>query len=857
MDESFKDHSQLNEKYRKNVRNKILKRIYDKNILDPFENEENKNDEHNNQTAASPSLISDDSSSIDQKIRNRLSNDWQKTLERVLNYSDGYLHNKLEISRKDAIRFFINTIWKDDCEDSDDNNPEDSNEKLKSKRKGKHNKQQRNEHRSKKSTIHRAVQPVDDPDKVLIVRRARIPWSNHDQQHKKIDINQILTFEFERAIIEEEDDDDDEIEKLEHFIGRRAVIRLINEKIELNQFFHRNIFDRFQERFVFHEPHESLFQTSMLSRNNDMARKSNWSRMMARSLILILNVSDKNDSKLCLNNKSFILSIGSIKLDLWKHPTMDTVDRNVKKLMLAFIKYEKSISSHSNRTLDTVKQQIDSIVNKLENNNEELTDNEIKMDLDLLRRLLEKHDKLIADRRRSLINLLQQWSLFQNNLERFPDSDELHEIDLRLDEIETIDQEMESKQLKELIAKRTKIQQMIVNVTKVNDVQLDIESIFLCDGRLPGEPKFRPIELILPKNFSTSSFSSSLSYCIEILLDNKIMATFQNLHLNQRTFHAYSDQNYRSFPVSICLDPVYSTSLIMTKGEEGFISTKLPKICIKEKNIANKTIKSIAEIHIKSLPAPRMNSRQRSIRIEETFQCSYDETPGKKKPKISVEGSLEFQMFWSSLPETNIDQDLFDMYDAEKRQIKQITDLKQIEQWIHDIRYQMDFADFTKDDQLDYHRQIELMQILLRQKYHHELSALYEGKKLKLNKLTITDDGGEDHSHQSSEDGSFCTMEEIEQNKRFQMMIQRSQGQVDHRHQRFLPLTNTDVLFINDNQSINKLEKSSTNKLLEFVRLSSKQQSDRILEDGDQNEDSVVICHEWCSGIDDQSRFNS
>ena len=849
----LKVHSNLNEKYRKAVRSKILKRIYDKNILDPFEDEKNSTNQKS-ESPPPPRIVIPDDSSINQKIRNRLSNEWQKTLERVLNYSEDYFGNKLEISRKDAIRFFINTVWQDDYEDSDDNR-EDSNETLKHRRKGK-NKKQLDGKRTIKSSMYRAVKPVNDTDQVLIVRRARIPWSNHDKQHKKIDINQILTFEFEKAII---NDDDEEIDKLGHFLGHRAVNRLIKEQIELNQFFRINILDCFQNRLVFYEPHESLFKVSVQNKHDDMTRKSRLSSLLARSLIFILNVSNKNDPmNLCLNNKSFILSIGSIKLDLWKHPNMNTVNKNVKKLLLAFSKYEKSISSHSNRMLDTIKQQIDTIVSKLENfmqnNNEQTADKETKMDLDFLQRLLEKQDKLIADRRRSLINLIQQWSLFQNNLERFNDSDELHEIDLRLDEIESIDSEMERKQLKELISKREKIHQLIVRMTKVDDDQLDTENIFLCDGRLPGEPKFRPIELILPKNFSTSSFSSSLLYCIEIMFDNKIVATFENLHLNHKTFQAIYDLNYRSFPVPICLDPSYSMSLIMTKGEEVFIANKLPKICIKEKNIADKTIKSITEISVKSLPPLRINSRQKSIRFEETFQCSYNETLSKKKSKNSLEGSLEFQMFWSSIPESNIDLDLFDMYDSEKRQIKQMTDLERIDQWLHDIRYQVDFVDSTNhDDQLDYHRQIELMQILLRQKYHIELSALYEGKKLKLNKLTTVDDG--DHYHPSNEDGSFCTMEEIEQNKRFQMMIQRRQGQVDHRNQRFLPLTDTDVLFIND-QSTNKLEKSSTNKLLEFVRLSSMQQIDRISE-SDPNEDSVVICHEWCAGIDDQSSFNS
>ncbi|KAH9516236.1 Coiled-coil and C2 domain-containing protein 2A [Dermatophagoides farinae] len=786
----------------------------------------------------------EDDSSIDQKIRRRLSNDWRKTLERVLNCSDGYLDNKLEISRKDAIQFFINNVWQDDCEESDGGDDEYPNETSKNRRKGKNNKK-RSKQRSTQSSVHRAVQFYEDSDQVPVVRRARIPWSHHNQQHKKIDINHILTAEFDAAIT-----DDDEIDTLQHFIGRRAVSRLIKEQIEFNQFFRIHIMDSFQERFVFHEPGASAFQDLMLSRHNDLVQKSKLFPLLARSLIFILNVPDKSDPELCLNNKSFILN-------LWKHPTMSNVDKNVKKLLLAFKKYENSISSHSNRMLDTMEQQIDSIANKLENSmpndNKELIDDEIRMDLDLLQRLLEKHDKLIADRRQSLINLIQQWSLFQNNLDQCPDSDELHEIDLRLDEIETIDTEKESKQLKELVAKREKIHRLIVDVTKVNDSQLNKEKIFLCDGRLPGEPKFRPIELILPQKFSSSTSSSS-SYCIEIVLGNKIVAAFENHHLNYRTFQTFWDLNYRSFPVPICLDPVYPTSLIITEGEEAFIANKLPKIRIKEKNNVAKTIKSIAEINIKSLPSSRINSRQRSIRIEETFQCLYDEIPSKKKSKNSVEGSLEFRMFWSSLPESNIDLDLFVMYDVEKRQIKQMAELKQIEQWLHDIRYQVDFSDSTKtedhDDQLNYHRQIELMQLLLRQKYNLEIAALYEEKKLHLNKLTYPD--VYDNHHQSSEDGSFCTTEKIEQNKRFQMMIQRQQGQVDYR---FLPLTNTDVLFIND-QTNNKLEKSSTNKLLDFIRLSSKQQFDRILGE-DQNDDSVVIFQKLYSAIDDQSQLNS
>ena len=103
---------EFSQKLRTSVRSKILKRIYEKNST----NEETL---LVNKITSDKKDLKDDvkNESINQQVKRHLSNEWRKTLERVLNYESGHIDTQLDVSRKDGLKFFVQTNWPSSDED--------------------------------------------------------------------------------------------------------------------------------------------------------------------------------------------------------------------------------------------------------------------------------------------------------------------------------------------------------------------------------------------------------------------------------------------------------------------------------------------------------------------------------------------------------------------------------------------------------------------------------------------------------------------------------------------------------------------------------------------------------------------
>lgn len=749
---------------------------------------------------------------LNLKIKNHLSNEWRKTLARVLKYNDDYLEKKLDITRKDAIRFFINTDWPlDNVNNANVDNDIESKTKKKSKKRKQQVKSQ-----PKNAYQELEIIPEYDPNRILVKRCQKIPLIGNRK-----DLDSILTNEFD---IESEMYDEQQLMKLKDIIGLKPLARLNNEKIDLDRFLNYDLAEEFQERYIEHESH-SLFNSDLILANESKLYK------FLNSIANTLNLSAKNETSIeSLNNRSFVLCIDSVKLDIQKHPLMKPEDKMVKKLQILFEKYQATISTDTKITMENLQQQIDLILKKLEtindNNKVDMFD-ELKMDINLLQRLLKQRDQLILDRRKSLIELLQQWSQFQSNLEKYSNK-ELNEIDLRLDEIENIDLEGEKEILVQLINSRIKMEQ-IINFIENKTEEINEKKIknntYLDDGRLPGEPKFNPIELILPSNFEKNNLKLNFHYSIEILIGNKIVATFDYLCLN-RIYLADWHDNRNVFLVPICLDPTYLPNneyLNNVNGGKSFL------IRVQEKNLGTKLIKTIAEIPFQNLPSTKINSKLKSVKVVENFDKLYENVNDDKKWK-KIEGLIEFKMYWITLPSedclTTINEQLF-WNDKESDQIRKLDNLADVDQWLHDLHYQFDLVLFSNDTD-QYHRQIELMQLLLKKKYQLISNQQIDNNKKRQMLICRNENEVINDEKAFGDDGTFCTDEEIETNKRYNMMINRNNGHINYRDYRFMPLTNTDLLLINPRTEEN--EKSFINILIEFIKTSCQHQKDYLNE---------------------------
>lgn len=297
--------------------------------------------------------------------------------------------------------------------------------------------------------------------------------------------------------------------------------------------------------------------------------------------------------------------------------------------------------------------------------------------------------------------------------------------------------------------------------------------------------------------------------------------------------YVLSWKQFYSIPVMFPLsDP-------MSKQDYWNVSDFLPTLTVEEK-LPGEEKRPLGSVTLDTFPHFNQKSPGKGEEVSKRIEISDSED--------KVDASIRFLTYWNTVPsvlENNSAtvRQLELMFDSEKRKIKEIENLDQIHQRLHDLHY------MANEDGNDYQRQIDLMQLLLQQKYQIEFANLHA----KQNKLKTKATKLEKEPKQFP-DGIFCSDEEIENSKRFQMMILRNSGDSHYRDYRFMPLTSTDVLLSNTGSQ--RSEKFSTDLLLEFIRQSGEKQAKR-LEDPDEST-TESIDHRWCmTAVNPTTRSNS
>lgn len=307
------------------------------------------------------------------------------------------------------------------------------------------------------------------------------------------------------------------------------------------------------------------------------------------------------------------------------------------------------------------------------------------------------------------------------------------------------------------------------------------------------------------------------------------------------------------------------------------ILSKMPRILVRERDQSIQNSRIAADIILDRLPSIFMDSKARSLLIEKSFDNSFalsdeDEGNDRKRKTSKIIGKIEFKMFWSSKPQdtssqfptdnertvmnrSSIIEDPFWIFDPIKRLVRSFDDLDVIEQWFFDTRFQMDELSLQTIDEIEgHHKRMELIRLLLAQKYHLEFNQLQHERKGKLGKIESDRISPSNSSSKSSlkvkinkkivqhdDLGIFCDDEEIESNKRYQLMIARANRirnnlTMFEENLRFIPLNDLDLTFWNTNR-IETKEQSQTKLLQDFIRASCERQLKRLDEnDGFGNE---------------------
>lgn len=260
-----------------------------------------------------------------------------------------------------------------------------------------------------------------------------------------------------------------------------------------------------------------------------------------------------------------------------------------------------------------------------------------------------------------------------------------------------------------------------------------------------------------------------------------------------------------------------------------------------------------------NLPRFYQKSVNNAKLLESDFEFLFKEE--EKENRLRVRGSITMSIYWALLP--NDAKSIIDstsaetLFDEEKRQIKQMIDLKQIDQTLHDLRYldTISLEHFAIDSSIidDSMRRIQLMDLCLRQKYHIELNTTLLEKE-NITKRRGSKAAGVKESVSKLPPGILCTDEEFESNKRFQMLLYRSNIANRHSHNlRFLPLTNVTSVMLQHLVASEKTEKRSFDLLLEYIRTSCEEQEKRIAgltktkRKKRKNADGEgLIFHDWC-----------
>lgn len=463
------------------VRSKILKRIYDKTQDSiPFSVESEESSGKSSTVVARED--EDKDRQISQQVKRHLSNEWRKTLERVLNYDNSFVDGQLEVSRKDSIRFFIETNW----QSSDD----DEGDQKKKKKKGKKKKQPKSR-----------FQPPKTLD-VFVERKARVGLKALIESPDKPSII------MDRVELHCSKVDESLFHKLGSMIGVSRAIRLANENIDLIEL-QKNFID-FRRNLV--ERHLLRLPSAPISQQLSQSKLSDTS-ILVRSAISLVELFKPNllEQRLFLNNNRFILGIGSIRLIFVDHPKMTNRDRSVRQMQRLYEEYKRLYSDQSVHRLKRISAQIETIEDKVKHSSEDSDSKDLSMDINLMKRLLEDRDKTIQNRRSNLIELLQQWNKIQNKKsKKWTES-----MKMNLEE-DSVDEAKEKEVLKQAVQRRVD-QQKLIDRYSETAVPLEqiTKNIFLDDGRLPGEPKFKKIEMNLQSEAEKPEFLD-LSYSIQV-----------------------------------------------------------------------------------------------------------------------------------------------------------------------------------------------------------------------------------------------------------------------------------------------------------------------------------------------------
>lgn len=452
--------------YRTAFRSNILKRIYEKNARyspDIIENTLKKDDDD----LAEREKSSNRTQQVSRAVP--LRSEWRKTLERILNPS--YLDGQLEISRKDALAFFLQREWPKE----DDVGSKSRREKKKSK---------------KLPTTERPL------DLSPVVTKHKVSWkSMSDSNSTKIS-----------TILTDKPVTDDAIESSVYPKSSSLYERCILRSLQ---------------------PREYLYQLGYLFRRNESSRAFKFFRWIYDCFVqynsgpskLLSNPQTVQYSTQKLNNNRFLLEVAFAEISFSKHYLMDDESRLLRLLSVVFEQYEKSISARVSHQLKRTSEVIEVISAKMKNSSQRKDDkNEQQQQLDvhLLRRLVDFQRSIVNSRRKTLIELLRVWDrlMSHKSTSKLVTSNSLN---LSLEEVEGVDEEREQAEWNQGVEENVWWEQLLAGEESKVD-RKNVQSItYLHDGRLPGEPKFSRIELMYSRaNTDTKESHLDLHYTIQV-----------------------------------------------------------------------------------------------------------------------------------------------------------------------------------------------------------------------------------------------------------------------------------------------------------------------------------------------------
>lgn len=278
-----------------------------------------------------------------------------------------------------------------------------------------------------------------------------------------------------------------------------------------------SLFERFILRSL--QSREYLHQLGYLFQRNESSKAFRFFRWIYDCFVqyntgrgkLIKSLQTTQPSQR-LNNNRFLLEVAQAEISFSKHYLMDEECKLLRLLNVAFEQYQKSISARVNHKLKQINEVIAVVFAKIEKTSDITDKNEHQLDVDLLRRLVDFQRTTINTRRKSLIELLRVWdrAVSHKSTSKLVTSGCLN---LSLEEAANVDEEKERTEWNQLVEANVSWEKVLgKNISEVN--RENVQSLtYLHDGRLPGEPKFKHIELIYSR---TDKKDLDLFYTIQV-----------------------------------------------------------------------------------------------------------------------------------------------------------------------------------------------------------------------------------------------------------------------------------------------------------------------------------------------------